>query len=83
MRPANWKYGPGPVLSCLLCLSGCVAAPCEHKDVLMPAYPYAGTAVADELELMCGRLNGCPATEEWLGRLEKMLDSQLAVQQNN
>lgn len=52
-----------------------------------PPYPLAGPAVADELQKHCfpkledshKTLNLCPATAEWLARLDKLHD-QLEVQ---
>ena len=57
------------MLAAMSCLSSCAPANCE-PTVLLPVFPKAGAAVADELET----LNAVeyPHLWEWIARLNKL-----------
>lgn len=66
-----------------MCLSACVTTTSStNVSLLVPPWPKAGPAVADELEKHCfpkapdsGELmNLCPSTARWLDRLARFRD---------
>jgi hypothetical protein len=66
------------MLALMLCLIGCRAVPYNAA----PPYPIAGPKVAEELRKHCfpktgdtgETINLCPATAEWLARIDKLKD---------
>ena len=77
-------------LPLLMFAAGCVTGPSSEeiaraaapKPAMIPAWPKAGAAVADELDKYCpvmtdefGRMRPtCPALDLWLGRVTKFKD---------
>ncbi len=71
------RFRHGLLLAGLLFLSACGARSVEEPQILTcPPYPVAGPAVAAELETL--NPDNFQATEEWLGRIDKLAD-QLEV----
>ena len=69
--PINWLLPLVLLALLVLCLSGC--AQTSYKPAC-PAWPVGGKKVAHELEKVCyteGK-NICPATFEWIDRLDKL-----------
>lgn len=57
------------MLVVMSCLSSCAPVNCEPA-VLLPVFPKAGAAVADELETLS--VNEYPHLWEWIARLNKL-----------
>lgn len=69
------------VLSLQLFLTGCAKDVFKlAADPVLPQYPIAGPAVAEELAKVCIPESLCPATWEWLGRIDKLADKLPQVQ---
>lgn len=65
-------------------LSGCATDSYKQApEIVTPQWPYAGAAVADELEKVCIPENKCPALWDWLGRLDKLKEQLTSQAQNN
>lgn len=66
------------MLLALLSLNGCATTTSKtiQPNPVLPAYPIAGKSVAGELSVVCFSKQGplCPATFEWLGRIDKLRD---------